>query len=664
MNLVLATGPLAQATGWALLHLLWQGTLVAALLAVTLRLLSTRSANARYGASCLALVLVVALGIATGIRAYSSLPATAPGGGGDVAASSIGAEPVGSAATPGAVPPRAAALFASDPLRDLARNANEALPFVVSLWLFGVSLFSLRLLAEWLRAQRLVARSAAPAREPWPEVARRLGLELGVRTVVRVLESAAVAVPSVIGFVRPAILLPASALSGLTPSQLEMILAHELAHIRRHDFVVNLLQAVVETLLFYHPAVWWISAQVRQERENCCDDLAVALCGSPVQYARALTRLEELRGGAPAVAMSATGGSLVERVRRIALGPPRAGGPAARGVAALSLLVCVGVALAALALPALGQRQSKGEKPTPLSAAVHAAVTEPLQAAKKDPAAATPASVESAVRAVTTSAYGIPADEVSGDAVSAEAPPAEPGDASPADEPSGAESSSEEGVMAPEAAVEAAPSDAGDKPTIDDLIALRSQGVTVEGVRAMRAVFPQVNLQEIASLTAVGVTPNYVRAMRKAGLAVEVPEEAQGLAALGVTPAFLEDVRSAGLKVTRAEEAQGLAAVGVTSAYVRGLRSAGIPIGSVEDVQGLAAVGVTPDYVRSLRKAGVDVKKADELQSLRALGITPEFVGVLAKAGYKDLTVEQLTRLGASGLTGDFVREMSQFRSR
>ena len=98
--------------------------------------------------------------------------------------------------------------------------------------------------------------------------------------------------PTVIGWLKPVVLLPASALAGLTPRQLEAILAHELAHIRRHDYLVNLLQTLVETLLFYHPAVWWLSRRIRVERENCCDDLAVSLCGDPVAYAAALADLE------------------------------------------------------------------------------------------------------------------------------------------------------------------------------------------------------------------------------------------------------------------------------------------------------------------------------------------------------------------------------------
>ena len=129
--------------------------------------------------------------------------------------------------------------------------------------------------------------------------------------------SAVAQTPAVIGWIRPVVLLPASALSGLEPGQIEALLAHELAHIRRHDYLVNLLQTAVETLLFYHPAVWWVGRQMRAERENCCDDLAVAVCGDALVYARALTELEQIRIAAPRLAMAANDGSLLNRVRRL-----------------------------------------------------------------------------------------------------------------------------------------------------------------------------------------------------------------------------------------------------------------------------------------------------------------------------------------------------------
>jgi beta-lactamase regulating signal transducer with metallopeptidase domain len=117
--------------------------------------------------------------------------------------------------------------------------------------------------------------------------------------------------------------LPVGALTGLTTQQLKTIIAHELAHIRRHDYLINLLQAMIETLLFYHPAVWWVSRRIRQEREHCCDDLAVAMCGDALTYARALLEMERLRSAGPQLAVAANGGLLMDRIQRLVSGQPQ-----------------------------------------------------------------------------------------------------------------------------------------------------------------------------------------------------------------------------------------------------------------------------------------------------------------------------------------------------
>ena len=152
-----------------------------------------------------------------------------------------------------------------------------------------------------------------------------------------------------------------SALAGLSPSHFEAILAHELAHVRRRDYLVNIVQRVVETLLFYHPAVWWVSGWIRREREHCCDELAASVCGDRVGYARALRALEELRVHAPALAMGAGGGELLVRIRRLVdrTPVPAPGWPG--GVAMIVPLVAFfivgsfagGHAVSALSLPAV-----------------------------------------------------------------------------------------------------------------------------------------------------------------------------------------------------------------------------------------------------------------------------------------------------------------------
>ena len=128
---------------------------------------------------------------------------------------------------------------------------------------------------------RLRHQGVSPLSEGLLRTGNRVKERLGVNRAVEIVESALVEVPTIIGCLRPMILLPASAITGFSVAEIELILAHELAHVKRHDWLANLTQTVIEILLFYHPAMWWVSNQIRKERENCCDDMAVALAGSP-----------------------------------------------------------------------------------------------------------------------------------------------------------------------------------------------------------------------------------------------------------------------------------------------------------------------------------------------------------------------------------------------
>ncbi len=182
-------------------------------------------------------------------------------------------------------------------------------------------LYGLGLAAGVRRVQHL-KRSGQPCDQRWSTKLEPLKSKLALRGHVTLLESALVRVPSVIGWLKPVILLPPATLSGLTVPQLEAVLLHELAHIKRRDYLVNLLQSLVETLFFYHPAARWLSKQVRTERENCCDDLVVHVTDDPLTYARALTRLETDRSQTP-IQMAASGGHLMNRVRRLTHPPQR-----------------------------------------------------------------------------------------------------------------------------------------------------------------------------------------------------------------------------------------------------------------------------------------------------------------------------------------------------
>ena len=203
--------------------------------------------------------------------------------------------------------------FAGYPIAAPFADPERFLPTLVATWLIGVLALSLRLLGSWIVVQRLPHRHARPISGELAAHAEELARRLGIHRPVRLLESTQVQVPLALGWLRAAILVPASAISGMPPMQLEALLAHELAHIRRHDYLVN---------LFYHPAVWWVSHQIRVEREHCSDDLAVLALGDRLTYARALTALETLRSAPAPLALAGSGGHLLARIRRILGLPP------------------------------------------------------------------------------------------------------------------------------------------------------------------------------------------------------------------------------------------------------------------------------------------------------------------------------------------------------
>ncbi len=315
----------------ALLHFIWQGTAVAFLLWFVLIAMRRRPAAERYAACAAALALMAALPVLT---------ATCGAG---FSLQRALARP--SVAT--ALPASIQALAATSP-----NWLSQIRPWIVPLWAAGVFLFAVRLALGYRHVAQL-RRAGQPADASIADRVSALAQRMSIPRSVRILVSSLADCPSVVGWLRPAILIPASALAGLDAAQLEAILAHELAHIRRHDFLVNALQTVVETLLFYHPAVWWVSARMRHERELCCDDLAVLHCGDAISYARALSRLERIRV-MPEPVVAANGASLLYRIQRLT--------GAVRECAPSRLPVVLAVVAVAACLPVAVHR-AQGQEP-------------------------------------------------------------------------------------------------------------------------------------------------------------------------------------------------------------------------------------------------------------------------------------------------------------
>ncbi|EMI45530.1 M56 family metallopeptidase [Rhodopirellula sp. SWK7] len=370
----------AQNIGWSLLHSLWQITLLAALYAAASLALGNRSASLRYLVGCIAMVAMLvapAMTLCT-VPWPSQSTAIATVEPHSIRPNDLN-EPtaiVDQQAWDGSGETTAGQIF--QPLlqserRDVAAAADRLsyaqrlsgfvgpwLPVATILWLLGVMLLLLRPLLGCIRVRALRRSGITPLSELHHQLSQRLVKRLGIRYAVQFAQSALIEVPAVIGYIRPMVLLPASAVTGLTTRELELILTHELAHIRRHDYLVNLGQTVVEAFLFYHPAMWWVSCQVRRERENCCDDVAVATSGDRATYIRALAQLEQNRVAVPA--LSAAGGSLLHRVRRL-LGEPQLEFGYRKSSLWLTVLMTAGIAMTVAALAGFpsGQTQAADE---------------------------------------------------------------------------------------------------------------------------------------------------------------------------------------------------------------------------------------------------------------------------------------------------------------
>jgi len=299
--------------GWVLLHLVWQASAIALLLSVLLRLLASASAHVRYLVICGALLSCGVVPILT----WNALGARSTPSGMDVAT------PITLVSEVVAVNTRMKENPGSEPAQSLPGSTekgwqdhfNQATSYVVYLWLAGVLILTVRTTVGWSLMWRLCLEGQPIYDSLYVSKFQRLSRRMQIRPPVRLLQSALVEVPTVIGWLRPAILIPPSAFMGLSPDQFEAILAHELAHIRRYDYLVNLLQTALETIIFYHPAVWWISGKLREEREHCCDDIAVEVMEDRLIYVRALAQLEE--GRVMQLTLAATGGSLLQRVKRL-----------------------------------------------------------------------------------------------------------------------------------------------------------------------------------------------------------------------------------------------------------------------------------------------------------------------------------------------------------
>jgi len=605
-----------QAVGWTLVHFLWQGAGIALIYRIADLALVRRSANARYVLALAALLGMLAVSLSTLAYEEASLQPSIvrAGSAAPVIRTAVLPEPVRAAA---ASAPRA---HAADPL-----PVDQVLPFLDALWLAGVLFLTFRALGGWWLLRRLRLSPLHPAPHTLLRRLDGMRLQMGIRHFVDLRLSSRIANPFTAGVVRPWILLPIAALTRLSPEQIEVVLSHELAHIRRRDYLWNILQTVVETLFFFHPAVWWISRRAREERELCCDDAALAHCSDPSVYASALLGLEEERRNHLRLAMALNGhpsrAGLRARIRRI-LGDAD---PCPRSVRPLSIAgITVAVAIFFCPMPK---------------------VFASFRAVPK-----TAASITHAVSSATHSFHGPTAALVQPERANAAGPAY--GAQSPATPPE--MQADQDKTWRHEWKLTRR--DSSSSKVQLTLISRNDDGNDREDNQDV----PLSSLSGFSLSMLDQDGPVKFEYVRDAGRIVCEGRVSGGRASGPFTvvldPAFVSSLEKMGYAAPQEDEAFSLVTSDVTLGYAQAVRDTGLT-SSVSDLVDLRDHGVSSDYVRAVRQEGFTNLSASDISDLRDHGVEPNYLKAI-KAADPSLSISAIDSLYDHGVKPDYYKSM------
>ena len=586
-----------QAIAWTLIHFCWQAVFIAAVYRVFSVAIARRSSQTRYLVALSALLLMLGSAIAT--FAWEMRP-DAPVA--SIADSASNLSTSIAADFPHSTAPTVAAIHSAPERLTLA----SLLPWIDGLWFIGVFALSIRSLGGWwyLRRLRLASTGEPPA--PVRAAFERISSALGLTRAISLRLSTAIDSPMTMGTLRAIVLLPLSAVTLLGTDELEVVLAHELAHVRRADFFWNILQTVAETLFFFHPAVWWISARIRHERELCCDDLALQICPNPIVYAHALVHLEEHRSRHLRLAMALDGhqshATLLTRIARI-LGEPMTRIPSRRLRPFSLAAACAGLVVILLPVPHL--LASLNPKP------------------QSDPAPVIAAAVVSPIAAP------IAAPVIAAEVAMHVAQPAP--------------------VPAPQAIT---PDPAPAAKLQSDDKAAPSAHIHSDYIDQMKAAGYDVDLDKLIAMKIQDVTPEYARAMSQAGFGKLSADDLVACKIQGVTPEAIAEMKKQGLQIDNIHDAISFRIFEVTPEFVSGMKAAGFANLDSKQLLAMRVQGVTPEYARQLKQKFPQVT-ADDLVKARIFHIDDEFMAQVAKHGFTNLPFDKLVQLRISGLLDD-----------
>jgi beta-lactamase regulating signal transducer with metallopeptidase domain len=620
------------ALGWTLLHFCWQGTAVAVAYSLVDRMTSRATSGVRYAVALIALLLMPIVVAATFVE---EMRIAAPAHPNEPAAATIPRLPLDGRHGPVLQEiPLTLSLAVDQPNSWLAARTERVLPWVDSLWILGMLLLAVRAMGGWWQLEQLRRRARTLVPEELEHSFHRIckQIQVGQRVVLRV--STELISPLAMGVWRATVILPVSTVMGLPMEELEAVLAHELGHIRRCDYLWNLLQTAIESVLFFHPSVWSLSRAVRERREICCDEIAVQSCAGATVYARALLRLEEQRTIQLRLAMALNGcnGSLLRRVRQV-LGEGMA--IESSMTSGVRVAAAGAVVVALLLAPKIGKAV-----PFPMVGASHPVVARALAALPRQTTShivAEKAQVEAPVAA--SAPAGRPSGILSGSAPTSMAAPVaqvhvQPS-VSPAIEmnievspiqgdPQPAGGTNQPKGMAYLDGMRAAGYPLDLNNDLNTLVALKSLGVTPEYAKSMGAIgFGKPTAHELITLKSLGITPEYITAMKQSGLGPKDFHEAVTEKSLGITPEYATAMKQKGFGDLDVHQLIALKAQGMTPEYAGWLKQQ-FPQATVGELKRAAVFHIDEKFMAQAKAHGFDEKNFDKLLRLKMSGLLDE----------------------------------------
>jgi beta-lactamase regulating signal transducer with metallopeptidase domain len=620
------------ALGWTLLHFCWQGTAVAVAYSVVDRMTSRATSGVRYAVALIALLLMPVVVVSTFVE---EMRVAAPSHASEQAAGAISRLPFDGHHGPVLQEiPLTLTLAAERPNSWLVARAERVLPWVDSVWILGMLLLAVRAMGGWWQLEQVRRRARTLVPEELERSFKRIcdQVQVGQRVVLRL--SSEVISPLAMGVWRATVILPVSTVLGLPMEELEAVLAHELGHIRRWDYLWNLLQTAVESVLFFHPFVWSLSRAVRERREICCDEIAVRSCAGATVYARALLRLEEQRTIQLRLAMALDGcnGSLLRRVKQVlgesmSMESSMTSGVRVAAAGAVVVALLLGPKISkAVAIPAAGASR-------PVIARVLAALprqTASRMVAEKAQAAAPAAALAPEARVSAKLGGSVPMPTPAPVAQASVQPLVSPAvevnvEVSPvqADPPAAAGTNPPKGMAYLDAMRAAGyPFDLNND--LNTLVALKSLGVTPDYAKSMGAIgLGKPTAHELITLKSLGITPDYVAAMKQSGLGPKDFHEAVTEKSLGITPEYATAMKQKGFGDLDMHQLIALKAQGMTPEYAGWLKQQ-FPQATVGELKRAAVFHIDEKFLAQAKAHGFDEKNFDKLLRLKMSGLLDE----------------------------------------